>query len=415
MMFLACNPFVGCRLFCFFVVQIVLDMIEKLPFYEDSYMGYEYRDEELLDYMVNVADHFCPSVDPDCFEIVTCEDGKKREGKRIGNLQPSMHPNMFANRFLEDKVTGYREEEYLADHTLQKMLNNFELDKEKFWYLCLYVKDYTLDKTNGIVSENSAVEDLEDVLESILENITFTFPFKPSKEVGNIVNDEKHHPYYEKDENGHLKQIVPEEFVEARKKYFEEKSNWKPEYNRLMSLPKEQLTQNNISNILKYLLNSNNYKNETWYFEKNAKLSLRIGTGHSLEVTNPKALVALAYALNLMKDDFNNIDSLNIGSIDFDNKISLGDSYKLFQFNKMLGWFLKDKKTKGIPFVPTNKYLLISKMVYYTGLSNKEDLKKDYFDDNVKKKILPNNILKDAIKKVNEKKLKKMHNNIYWQ
>lgn len=389
-------------------------MIEKLPFYEDSYMGQEYRDEELLDYMVEIADHFCLSFDPDCFEIVVGKDGKKRQGKQTGNLQPSMHPNMFANRFLKGKVTGYREEEYLNDHKLQDTLDNFGLDKDKFWYMCLYVKDYAFDKTiNGIVSENSGKEDLNDVLESLLDNITFTFPFEASKEVEEILYDEKFHPYYEEDEGGHLKEVVPEEYKEARQKYYEEKKEWKPDYNRLMSYPKEQLTQENISYVLKYLLNSNNYKNSTWYFEKQPKLSLRLGTGHSLEVTNPNAILALAYALNQMKEDWNKMSSLNISSFDWNNKTSLGDSYRLFQFNEMISWFLKDKKSKGIPNVSTNKSLMISKMVYYTGLSDKEDFKKDYVE-NSKGKFVANTILKDAIKKVDEKKLKKMHNNVYW-
>ena len=79
----------------------------------------------------------------------------------------------------------------------------------------------------------------------------------------------------------------------------------------------------------------------------------------------------------------------------------------------MLIWFLKDKESLGIPNVSTNKSFLISKMVYYTGLSDREDFKKDYVE-NSKGKFVANTILKDAIKKVDEKKLRKAHNNIYW-
>ena len=210
-----------------------------------------------------------------------------------------------------------------------------------------------------------------------------------------------------------MKQVVPDEFTEAQNKYYEEKKNWKPEYKKLMSYPKEELTKDIVSNVLEYMLNSQNYKNSTWYFEKKPKLSLRLGTGHSLEVTNPTAILALAYALHQVKEDLGKIDNLNISSVDFNNKVSLGESYKLFQFYKMLSWFLKEKKSLGIPNVSTNKSLLISKMVYYTGLSEKEDFKKDYVE-NSKGKFVANTILKDAIKKVDEKKLKKMHNNIYW-
>ena len=53
-------------------------------------------------------------------------------------------------------------------------------------------------------------------------------------------------------------------------------------------------------------------------------------------------------------------------------------------------------------------------MAYYTGLSDKEEYKKDFIE-NSKGRFVANTLLKDAIKKVNEKKLKKMHNNIYWQ
>lgn len=139
-----------------------------------------------------------------------------------------------------------------------------------------------------------------------------------------------------------------------------------------------------------------------------------MGTGHSMEVSNPIAVLALAYALNQVKEDWSNYQNLNTSSLDFNkNKGSLGDSYKLFLFHKMLSWFLKEKQSLGIPNVSTNKSLLISKMVYYTGLSDKEDFKKDYVE-NSKGKFVANTILKDAIKKVDEKKLKKMHNNIYW-
>ena len=55
-------------------------MIAKLPYLDstdqaNNYFGWAYRDEDLLEYMVEVADHFCPSVDPDCFETVVGEDG----------------------------------------------------------------------------------------------------------------------------------------------------------------------------------------------------------------------------------------------------------------------------------------------------------------------------------------------------
>ena len=396
-------------------------MIAKLPYLdntdqENNYFGWAYRDEDLLEYMVEVADHFCPSVDPDCFETVVGEDGKKRDGKRTPQLLPSNNPNCFGNRLGEGKIEGFREEEYLNDQALQKMLKNFGIDKDKFWYLCLYVKDYSLDKTsNCVASENSPKEDLDDILESLLENVTFTFPFRASDEVMNILNEEKFRPYYEEDEEkGWLKQVVPEEYAEARRKYDEEKKEWKPEYNRLMNLPKEDLTKDTISTILKYLIESNNYQNQTWYFEKKPKLSLRMGTGHSMEVSNPIAVLALAYALNEVKEDWSNYQNLNTSSLDFNNnKGSLGDSYKLFLFHKMLSWFLKEKQSLGIPNVSTNKSLLISKMVYYTGLSDKEDFKKDYIE-NTKGKFVANTILKDAIKKVDEKKLKKAHNNIYW-
>ena len=149
-------------------------MIAKLPFLDttdadNGFWGTAYSDEALLDYMVEVANHFCPYYDPECYEIIVGEDGKRREGKRTPQLLPSTHPNCFGNRFGEGKIDGFREEEYLNDQGLQKMLKNFGIDKDKFWYLCLYVKDYSLDRTtNSIATENSPKEDLDDILESIL-------------------------------------------------------------------------------------------------------------------------------------------------------------------------------------------------------------------------------------------------------
>ena len=88
-------------------------MIPKLPFLDASdfancYRGWAYRDEDLLEYLIEVADHFYPSVDPDYCELVVCEDGKKRDGKRTFSLMPSTHPNVFGNRFGEGKIDGYR-------------------------------------------------------------------------------------------------------------------------------------------------------------------------------------------------------------------------------------------------------------------------------------------------------------------
>ena len=138
-----------------------------------------------------------------------------------------------------------------------------------------------------------------------------------------------------------------------------------------------------------------------------------MGSCHSLEVTNPSAILALAYALNKVKEELPKFNSQNINRGYGEDIGQLAESYKLFQFKKFLEWFLEDKESLGIPNVSTSKLLLISKMVYYTGLSDKEDYKKDYIL-NTKGKYVTNTILKDAIKKVNEKKLKKMRNNIYW-
>lgn len=390
-------------------------MIEKLPYLDPSIdsnkrFGDAYRYEPLLEYMIPLADYFCPSASDSC-DMVECEDGKLREGKQIISREPSIHPNLFGNRFGEGKITTFREEEYLNDKTLQDMLKNFSIDKDKFWYLCLYLKDYSQDKT--IESSNTPKEDLYDVLDEILENLIFTMPFEPSKEVADILYNKKFHPYYEKGKDGTLKRIEPEEYKEATKKQSEERKAWKPEYRKLTSYPKEELTQENISYVLEYLLNGFNLWERTWYFDKSPKLSLKMGSCHSLEVTNPSAILALAYALNKVKEELPKFYSQNINRGFGEDIGQLAESYKLFQFKKFLEWFLEDKESLGIPNVSTSKLLLISKMVYYTGLSDKEDYKKDYIL-NTKGKYVTNTILKDAIKKVNEKKLKKMRNNIYW-
>lgn len=77
---------------------------------------------------------------------------------------PSINPHIFASRVQAGKIKLDKEKQYLQDNQLQNTLKAFGLDKGKFWYLCLMLKDVVDARTkNAIPIGFSPLTELEEV------------------------------------------------------------------------------------------------------------------------------------------------------------------------------------------------------------------------------------------------------------
>ena len=77
----------------------------------------------------------------------------------------------FYRRYYWKKLTHYfTYDEYIKNQEIQKLLQELELDKEKFWYLILFAYDYSESLCiNGIDVSPSAYEQLKTLIEKITQ------------------------------------------------------------------------------------------------------------------------------------------------------------------------------------------------------------------------------------------------------
>ncbi len=112
--------------------------IEELPDLKAAWHeSYKYLDEPLLEYVWKVANRFLPSFDGENFG----------ESSSIG---------VFCQRYFDESSTFSRLdiERYIENEELQETLEAFNLDASKFWYLILFVYDYT----ESICTDASSIE-----------------------------------------------------------------------------------------------------------------------------------------------------------------------------------------------------------------------------------------------------------------
>lgn len=160
-----------------------LPKLQELPDYKAKHYEYDkYLDEPLLDYVWKIADNFFPDYDGEVYS-------------------PSITPVIFANRYIESKLTDeekyarYMEiypnttldsaKEYYSSRTeldtsfkdkflkSREVLNTikaFNLDLDKFWYLLLFVNDLVEDScTDAPKLGLSEFEKVDEMTEKILE------------------------------------------------------------------------------------------------------------------------------------------------------------------------------------------------------------------------------------------------------
>ena len=77
--------------------------------------------------------------------------------------------DIFAKRYFDGEIDMSFKEKYENAVELLATLEGFKIDKNKFWYLILFIKDFVEGLVSGGVIENSPVEDLQEIA-TLLQN-----------------------------------------------------------------------------------------------------------------------------------------------------------------------------------------------------------------------------------------------------
>lgn len=128
----------------------------------EDYLG---DNDPLLEYLVEVANHFWLNYDPHGYTV------DKDGNKKWGCLCPSLVPEQFAERFFAGYINTDREQKYLDSTEVLDTLKAFGLDADKFWYLCLAIKDvvegYTDTAIRSKKNPRQELKELEDELDKL--------------------------------------------------------------------------------------------------------------------------------------------------------------------------------------------------------------------------------------------------------
>ena len=114
-----------------------------------------YQSYPLFKYLIPVADKIDPAFWVD--EVIDGGDGE------VKALLPSTCPDVFAKRYIEGHIdTSFKEKFESADELLAT-LEGFGIEKDAFWYLILFIKDFVEGQINGAGTSNTAKQDLEEI------------------------------------------------------------------------------------------------------------------------------------------------------------------------------------------------------------------------------------------------------------
>lgn len=116
----------------------------------------DYYDEPLLEYVVDFANKVFPTYDGESF-------------------YESNMPDLFGDRYVKGIIKPIGVDKYLDDKLeIQYTLDAFGLDSNKFWYLCLFLKDYVKGQTTNAIKTNPTHrEELSNLLDELNKmNIT---------------------------------------------------------------------------------------------------------------------------------------------------------------------------------------------------------------------------------------------------
>lgn len=116
-----------------------------------------YGAEPLLKYVVPLADKIDPGFIP--------PDDIYPEG--VYGL-PSTCPDVFAFRYLEGNIDVSFMERYEESEELLATLEGYGIDKDAFWYLLCFVKDYVDGQICGTPLANTAGQNLKEIIDCLL-------------------------------------------------------------------------------------------------------------------------------------------------------------------------------------------------------------------------------------------------------
>lgn len=86
---------------------------------------------------------------------------------------------IFINRYNNNQIQiGIKYEDYLKDEELQETIDAFGLDKEKFWYLILFILDYSTcfsyNKVPDVLSPKNQLEKLSNEIDNNIDSLNET-------------------------------------------------------------------------------------------------------------------------------------------------------------------------------------------------------------------------------------------------
>lgn len=297
--------------------------------------NFDPESDPLFDYVRIMAEEMLPGYDPETNQQIT-----------------SPIPMTFKRRYIEGVIKGFTNEEIkkrnlakYENEDIQNTLKAFGLDKDKFWYLCVCIKDFVDGFTTSGAKKNPTRRD----------------------EIANLIAE--------------MDKMKPELF------YYESSNREHP--------------ANKIGG----------FKTQV-----NATLTFQLeGSRNILRITDPETISAINLSLSLWLNDESNNGCiyLDASPLDFDKSVVTASTKQLYWFHKYLYSFVKDKVadkeivkelSTAKNRVSVDKWLLVSRMIYATGLSNKQELNTDGID-----------FLKNYLKKCNDENMKTgNHNDFYW-
>lgn len=124
--------------------------------------NYSKDENNLLEYVINVANEFAP-------DIVIDENGTPYKIE-------SQAPSIFKRRYNNGKLNVYfRYEAYIKpssnNESIIDIINALEIDPEKFWYLLLFISDYVSGSTlNTLQCNATPKQEIERLIDFIEQN-----------------------------------------------------------------------------------------------------------------------------------------------------------------------------------------------------------------------------------------------------
>ena len=159
-----------CRLFLFFCKNLIkMEIKELLPIdgqklplsNEDQCFYFEDYSNELLDYVEKVANKVQPNR--------PSPDGDFDYGYRFYGSRAISH---FVVKYLNGDVDTSFKQNFIDNKDVQDTINGFGIDVDKFWYLLLFINDYSFCRCKkGLGIKDSPEEQIKKLVSKIVFSI----------------------------------------------------------------------------------------------------------------------------------------------------------------------------------------------------------------------------------------------------